>query len=47
MPSKGFDENIQAKAVRHLPEDAEDYDSEWPATGAIRSRVVLISGARF
>jgi hypothetical protein len=47
MPRKGFDENIQAKAVRHLPEDAEDYDSEWPALGAIRSRVGLITGPGF
>jgi hypothetical protein len=36
MPTKRFDENIQAKAVRHLPEDADDYDSEWPALCAIR-----------
>jgi len=47
MPSKRFDENIQAKAVRHLPEDADDYDTEWPALGAIRSRVGLITGAGF
>ena len=47
MPSKRFDENIQAKAVRRLPEDAEDYDSEWPALGAIRSRVGLITGPGF
>jgi hypothetical protein len=30
MPSKRFDENIQAKAVRRLREDAEDYDSGGP-----------------
>jgi hypothetical protein len=47
MPSKGLDENIQVKAVRHLPEDADDYDPGWPALGAIRSRVGLITGPGF
>jgi hypothetical protein len=45
MPSKQLNENIQAKAARHLPEDAEDYDPEWPALCAIRSRVGMITGA--
>jgi transposase len=39
MPSKRFDENTKAKAVRLVREHADDYDSEWAAMCAVSSRL--------
>jgi transposase len=39
MPSKRFDENTKAKAVRLVREHADDYDSEWAAICAIAARL--------
>jgi transposase len=39
MPSKRFDENTKARAVRLVREHADDYDSEWAAMCAISSRL--------